>query len=207
MILTKSISRFGRNTLDALKTLQNLKELGVDVYFEQENLWLHDQRVQMLITCFFAFAQNQSEDMSRNIKWGIRQGFKRGTSGYADFTCYGFRQDAHGNLCVNDREAEVVREIFEMRAGGFSLERIADWLHENGIPSPRGKDRWSRETIRKILRNEKYVGNVLLQKTYVKNLFEGKQVANNGELDKVLIQNHHQGIIDREIFAQVNGDD
>lgn len=140
-----------------------------------------------------------------SIRWGIRQGFKCGTSGYADFACYGFRQDEHGNLSVNDREAEIVREIFEMRAGGFNLERISDWLYENGIPSPRGKDRWSRETIRKILRNEKYVGDVLLQKTYVNNLFEGKQVVNNGELDKVLIQNHHPGIIDRELFAWVNG--
>lgn len=205
LILTKSISRFGRNTLDALKTLQNLKDLGVDVYFEQENLWLHDQQVQMLITLFFALAQNESENMSRNIRWGIRQGFKRGTSGYADFACYGFYQDAHGNLSVDDREAEVVHEIFEMRAGGFTLGRISDWLYENGIPSPRGNDRWSRETISKILRNEKYVGDVLLQKTYVDNLFEGKQVANNGELDKVLIQNHHPGIIDRELFARVNG--
>ena len=85
------------------------------------------------------------------------------------------------------------------------MEQISDWLYENGIPSPRGKDRWSRETIRKILRNEKYVGDVLLQKTYVGNLFEGKQVANNGKLDKVLIQNHHPGIIDRELFARVNG--
>lgn len=205
LILTKSISRFGRNTLDALKTLQSLRELGVDVYFEQENLWLHDQQVQMVITLFFVVAQNESENMSRNIRWGIRQGFKCGSSGYADFTCYGFRQDEHGNLSVNDGEAEIVREIFEMRANGFSLERISDWLYENGIPSPRGKDRWSRETIRKILRNEKYVGDVMLQKTYVNNLFEGKQVVNNGELDKVLIRNHHPGIIDRELFAWVNG--
>lgn len=207
LILTKSISRLGRNTLDALKTLQNLKELGVDVYFEQENLWLHDQQVQMLITLFFALAQNESENMSRNIRWGVRQGFKCGTSGYADFICYGFRQDAYGNLSIDDREAEVVREIFEMRAGGFSLGRIADWLYENGIPSPRGNDRWSRETIRKILRNEKYVGDVLLQKTYVNNLFEGKQTVNNGELDKFLIQNHHYGIIQRELFEKVNRND
>lgn len=205
LILTKSISRFGRNTLDALKTLQSLRELGVDVYFEQENLWLHDQQVQMVITLFFAVAQNESENMSRNIRWGIRQGFKRGSSGYADFTCYGFRQDEHGNLSVNDGEAEIVRVIFEMRAGGFSLERISDWLYENRTPSPRGKGRWSRETVRKILRNEKYVGDVMLQKTYVNNLFEGKQVVNNGEMDKVLIRNHHPGIIDRELFAWVNG--
>lgn len=207
LILTKSISRFGRNTFDELKTLQDLRVLGVDVYFEQENLWLHDQQVQMLITLYCALAQNESENMSRNIRWGIRQGFKNGTSGFADFTCYGYRQDENGNLIVHDTEAKIVQEIFEMRAADFSLGKISDWLYENGILSPTGKERWSRETLSKMLRNEKYVGDVMLQKTFVDNLFEGKQIINTGELDRVLIQNHHQGIIDRKLFAKVNGSD
>lgn len=207
LILTKSISRFGRNTLDELKVLQDLRILGVDVYFEQENLWLHDQQVQMLITLYCALAQNESENMSRNIRWGIRQGFKNGTSGFADFTCYGYRQDESGNLIVHDTEAKIVQEIFEMRADGFSLSKISEWLFDNGILSPTGKERWSRETLNKMLRNEKYVGDVMLQKTFVDNLFEGKQTVNNGELDRVLIQNHHQGIVDRQLFAQVNAGD
>lgn len=204
LILTKSFSRFGRNTLDELCILQDLRALGVDVYFEQENLWLHDQQVQMLITMYCALAQNESENMSRNIRWGIRQRFKNGTSGFAYFACYGYCQDENGKLIIHDAEAAVVREIFEMRAAGFSMGKISDWLYENGILSPTGKERWSRETISKILRNEKYVGDVMLQKTFVDNLFEGKQVVNNGELDRVLIQNNHQGIIDREMFAMVN---
>lgn len=162
LILTKSISRFGRNTLDELRILQDLRLLGLDVYFEQENLWLHDQQVQMLITLYCALAQNESENMSRNIRWGIRQGFKSGTSGYADFVCYGYCQDKNGNLIINNEEAKVVQEIFEMRAAGFSLGRISDWLYENGISSPTGKERWSCETISKMLRNEKYVGDVML---------------------------------------------
>ena len=207
LILTKSISRFGRNTFDELKTLQDLRVLGVDVYFEQENLWLHDQQVQMLITLYCALAQNESENMSRNIRWGIRQGFKNGTSGFADFTCYGYRQDENGNLIVHDTEAKIVQEIFEMRAAGFSLGKISEWLFENRILSPSGKERWSRETLNKMLRNEKYVGDVMLQKTFVDNLFDGKQIVNNGDLDRVLIQNHHHGIIDRKLFAKVNGSD
>jgi len=167
LILTKSISRFGRNTLDELRTLQDLRALGVDVYFEQENIWLHDPQVQMLITLYCALAQNESENISRNIRWGIRQGFKNGTSGYADFVCYGYCQDKNGNLTIHDAEAKVVREIFEMRADGFSLGKISDWLYENGISSPSRKERWSRETIRKMLKNEKYVGDVLLQKTFI----------------------------------------
>jgi hypothetical protein len=100
-----------------------------------------------------------------------------------------------------------VQEIFEMRAAGFSLGKISEWLFENGISSPSGKECWSRETLSKMLRNEKYVGDVMLQKTFVDNLFEGKQIINTGELDRVLIQNHHQGIIDRKLFTKVNGSD
>jgi DNA invertase Pin-like site-specific DNA recombinase len=141
LILTKSISRFGRNTLDELKALQDLRILGVDVYFEQENLWLHDQQVQMLITLHCALAQNESENMSRNIRWGIRQGFKSGTSGFADFACYGYRQDENGNLIVHDTEAKIVQEIFEMRAAGFSLGKISEWLFENGKNKCFGNDK------------------------------------------------------------------
>ena len=177
----------------------------MDVYFEQEKLWLHDQQVQMLITLYCALAQNESENMSRNIRWGIRQGFKSGTSGFADFACYGYRQDENGNLIVHDTEAKIAQEIFEMRAAGFSLSKISEWLFENGILSPTGKEHWSRETLNKMLRNEKYLGDVMLQKTFVDNLFDGKQIVNNGELDRVLIQNHHRGIIDRKLYARVNG--
>lgn len=207
LILIKSISRFGRNALDELKTLQDLRAWGTDVYFEQENLWLHDQQVQMLITLYCALAQNESESMSRNIRWGIRHGFKNGSSGFAGFVCYGYCQNESGKLVIQDTEAAVVREIFEMRAAGFSLGKISDWLFENGISSPTGKERWSRETLSRMLKNEKYAGDVILQKTFVDDLFEGKQVINDGELDRVLIQNHHRRIIDRKLFAKVNGGD
>ena len=169
LVLTKSISRFGRNTLSALRTLQKLDTLGVDVYFEKENLWLHQKEMQMMITMFLAFAQAESESMSRNIKWGIRKGFQNGKSGYAGFTCYGYDNDGPGNLRINEAEAEIVRHIFLMRASGKSLGFISNWLFSNAVPSPTGRERWSRESISKLLRNEKYVGVVLLQKTYVKD--------------------------------------
>lgn len=204
MILTKSISRFGRNTLTFLKALQELETLGVDVFFENENLWLHEKEMQMIITMCFAIAQSESESMSRNIKWGIRHGFRNGTSGYAGFTCFGYDNDGTGSLRINEAEAQIVRQIFLMRASGHSLGSISDWLHANSILSPAGKGRWSRESIRKLLRNEKYVGDVLLQKTYVKDIFSGKQEKNEGELDQVLIQNHHPAIVSRELFDRVN---
>ena len=150
-------------------------------------------------------AQAESEEMSRSIKWGIKRGFQSGKSGYADFVCFGYKQDANGQLIADESNAEIIRRIFQMRAGGNSLGIISDWLYRNGIPSPRGKTRWSREAISKLLKNEKYAGDVLLQKTCVLDLFSGKQVKNKGQMDRYLIQGHHPAIISRELFEQVNG--
>lgn len=204
LILVKSFSRLGRNTLDMLRALRELRGLGVDVCFEEENLWLHDERMEMLITVFCAFAQSESEDMSQNIRWGVRQGFRMGTSGYADFVCYGYKRGDDGQLAINEPDAETVRRIFQMRSEGKSLGAISDWLYENKVPSPTGKERWSRETISKLLRNEKYTGDVLLQKTFVKDVLTGKQFKNQGELKQYLIQQHHPIIISKELFEQAN---
>lgn len=204
LILTKSISRFGRNTLDILRVLQELRELNVDVFFEKEDLWLHERDLQIVLTAYCAFAQAESEDMSRNIRWGIKRSFQSGTSGYADFVCFGYKRGDDGRLAIDEPDAKIVRTIFEMRADGKSLGTISDWLYEISIPSPTGKEHWSRETISKLLKNEKYVGDVMLQKTSVKDLFSGKQVRNTGELDKYLIQGHHPAVITRELFEKVN---
>lgn len=204
LILTKSISRFGRNTLDMLRSLQDLHDLGVEVYFEQENMWLSEQQIQILLTAYCALAQAESEDMSRNIKWGIKRGFEKGASGYAEFTCFGYKRGTDGRLAIDEPDAETVRKIFKMRAAGYSLGSISKWLYENKISSPMGKTSWSRETIGKLLRNEKYAGDVLLQKTFVADLFSGKQVKNQGELESFLIQEHHPAIVGRELFDIVN---
>lgn len=204
LILTKSISRFGRNTLDILRTLQNLRDLGVDVYFEQENMRLNQQQIQLLLTTYCAFAQAESEDMSQNIKWGIKRGFQNGTSGYAEFICFGYKRGGIGKLTIDKSKAKIVQEIFEMRAAGYSLGVIVDCLHKKGVPSPRGNVHWNRETISKLLRNEKYTGDVLLQKTYVEDLFSGKQKKNIGQFEKFLVQEHHPAIISRELYAAAN---
>ena len=190
LILTKSISRFGRNTLDMLRSLRELHSLGIEVYFEQENMWLNEQRMQVLLTACCAFAQAESEDMSRNIKWGIKRGFEKGTSGYAEFVCFGYKRGDDGRLVIDEPDAEIVRKMFEMRAAGYSLGTISNWLYENKIISPTGKVHWSRETISKLLRNEKCMGDVLLQKTFVVDLFLGKQVKNDGRLESFLVQGH-----------------
>lgn len=200
LFLTKSISRFGRNTLDMLQVLQDLRNSGVEVYFEQEKIWLNEQRIQVLLTACCALAQAESEDMSRNIKWGIKRGFQSGTSGYAEFVCFGYKRGSDGKLAIGEPDAKTVRKIFEMRANGQSLGAISDWLYKNNIASPTGKVRWSRETISKLLRNEKYTGDVLLQKTFVEDLFSGKQIKNRGKLEKFLIHEHHPAIVSRKMF-------
>ena len=205
LILTKSVSRFGRNTLDSLRALQELQVLGVDVYFEAEKLWLHDRQMQVLMTAYVAFAQAESEGASQSIRWGIKEGFRSGRSGYAEFVCFGYKQDDNGKLVIDEPDAKIVREIFEMRASGKSLGAISDWLYEQGVFSPTGKRRWSRETISKLLKNEKYTGDVLLQKTFVKDLFSGKQVKNVGERESFLYQDHHPAIITRDLFEKANG--
>ena len=142
--------------------------------------------------------------MSRNIKWGIKRGFEKGTSGYAEFVCFGYKRGDDGRLVIDEPDAKIVRKMFEMRAVRSSLGVISKWLYENKIVSPTGKPHWSRETISKLLRNEKYVGDVLLQKTFVQDLFSGRQVKNNGKLEKFLIQGHHPPIVSRELFTAAN---
>lgn len=118
---------------------------------------------------------------------GIQQGFRNGTSGYAEFVCYGYKRGDNGRLAIDEPNAKIVRRIFEMRADGKSLGTISAWLHENKILSPTGRERWSRETINKLLKNEKYVGDVMLQKTFIKDLLSGKQLKNKDELERYLI--------------------
>jgi len=204
LILTKSISRFGRNTLNTLITARELKALGVDVWFEKEHIHLLSEDSEMMLTAYAMFAQAESESMSRNIRAGVRYGFKSGNSGYAHFACYGYELDGDGQLVINEAQAVIVREIFTRRAAGQSLSKISEWLYEAGVKSPTGKDRWSRETLNKLLHNEKYTGDVLLQKTYISNLLDGVQIKNTGEKARYLYQNHHSAIIDKELFEKVN---
>ena len=114
--------------------------------------------------------------------------------------CFGYKRGDDGRLVIDEPDAEIVRKMFEMRAVGSSLGAISKWLYESKVPSPTGKPHWSRETISKLLRNEKYVGDVLLQKTFIADLFSGKQVRNHGELERFLIQEHHPAIVSRELF-------
>jgi site-specific DNA recombinase len=195
LILVKSISRFGRNTLEMLQAFNELKALNVKVYFEVERLSLNDPKSDLMLTIYSALAQEESETRSYSIRWGIRQGFRNGTSGFLHRTCFGYRKMANGTLAINEEEAEVVKQIYHWRDDGASLREISAKLKKRNILAPRGGKTWGAETLRKMLANEKYTGNVLLQKTYVKDVLSGKQIMNQGQLDRYLVCSNHPSIL------------
>lgn len=197
LILVKSISRMGRNTVQFLQACTELNDLGVDVYFEVEKLHISDPQAVRLLTIYASLYQNESESKSALISWGIRVRFANGSSGFANRPCYGYRRNAEGALEIVPEEAETVQQIYSWHREGWSLRTISKSLADMDIRSPRGHSKWSIETIRKILNNEKYYGNVLLQKTYISNYFTGKQSVNNGELARYLLEEHHPAVMQR----------
>ena len=203
LILTKSVSRFARNTVDALEALNTLKLLDVDVYFEVENLWLQQQTSMFSLSLFAAVAQEESVIRSENIKWGIHAGFRLGTSKLADRVCYGYQKNEHGELCIHPEHAAVVQKIFRLYLDGHSLSGISKELSACGISSPTGKEHWTPKSIDKLLSNEKYAGNVLLQKTCITDYWNHRQDKNTGELPQFFYENNHPGIIDLSAFEAV----
>lgn len=195
MILTKSAHRFARNTVDALKTIRMLRRRNIDIYFEQEDIHSLYESSEFILTLICARAQEESFSKSEDIKWGLRKSFKNLDSKYYHRICYGYTHNQDGKLAIDEEQAEIVRLIYEMAASGVSLARISAYLEDRGTPSPRGKKTWSKETLRKILNNEKYIGSVVLQKTFVENYLEHKQIKNKGQLDTYQMMGNHEAII------------
>ena len=162
IILTKSISRFGRDTVDTLEALNQLKTLGVRVIFEQEDLDTANTDSDLMISIIEAIAQAENESRSDNIKWGIKQRAAQGTSKLYNRKCYGYKNDVDGSLIIDDEEAKNVQLIFDFYLQGKSIIGIIEELEKLGIKSPTGKDKWSKRTINVMLSNEKYIGIVRL---------------------------------------------
>lgn len=203
LILTKSISRFARNTLDTIKYTRMLRAMGIGIYFEKENINTLDMDSEMLITMLGAFAQAESESISRNVAWGKRKALLDGNV-FVNFNqLYGYYLDTDGSPGINEDEASVVRFIYSQYLYGGSLRIIRNKLDEAGIPNLKGEPGWATSTIKSILTNERYCGDVLGQKTYTESVITGKSKKNNGELPQVLIQNNHPGIVAREMFYEV----
>lgn len=195
LIFVKSISRLGRNTVQFLEVCNELNQLRVEVYFEVEKLFISNPKAVKMLTIYASFYQNESEGKSYSIRWGNTARFQDGGSGLFDRPCYGYRKDEAGRLVPEPYEVGIVRNIFQWRSEECSLRTISSKLMEAGVPAPRGGKKWGTETIRKILNNEKYHGNVLLQKTYVADYSSGQQTENHGEYPQYLIKSHHEAIV------------
>lgn len=203
LIITKSISRFGRNTADTLSVLNRLRILRIDVFFENENLHLFDTAQQFLINILQGLAQADSESRSKNIKLGITYKAKNGTCKLFDRKCYGYTNDINGSIIINESEAIVVKEIFNLYLNGFSLNAIVKELSYRNINSPTGKSNWPKGTIDALLSNEKYIGNVIIGKSISDDFPYNTRRLNKGSGDKYIAFENHPSIISKEIFEMV----
>lgn len=197
IIVTKSISRFARNTVTLLETVRELKLQGIDVFFEKENLHSTSSDGELMLSILASFAQEESKSASDNMKWRIRKDFEQGRIG--SITILGYRRNADGVLEIEPTEAEIVRMIFSDYISGMGGRVIANKLNEMGIPTRQG-NLWTSPRIKEIIQNEKYIGNVLLQKYYRNNHIEKKKTRNNGELQQILVEGAHEPIIDIDTF-------
>ncbi|MGF0088472.1 recombinase family protein [Streptococcus suis] len=203
LIITKSVSRFARNTVDSLTTVRQLKEVGVEIYFEKENIWTLDSKGELLITIMSSLAQEESRSISENVTWGLRKQFAEGKVHFPYTNVLGFKAGEDGAIVVDQDEAKTVRYIFQQALIGKSPYHIAKDLTEQGIPSPSGKSQWNATTIKRMLRNEKYKGDALLQKTFTIDFLTKKKNINRGELPQYYVENNHEAIVDRETFDAV----
>ncbi len=199
LVITKSVSRFARNTVTLLKSIRELKEIGVDVYFEEQNIHTLSSEGELLLTLLASFAQAESLSASENQKWRIRKGFENGE--LLELRVMLGYNISKGEITVNEEQAVYIREIFNRFNAGASLESISKWLRKNNVVGALGGT-ISANRVRRILENEKYTGNALLQKSYRNNHIEKKMVRNFGELPMYYVENTHEAIIDMETFEK-----
>ena len=203
MIITKSISRFARNTLDCLKYIRQLKDRNIPVFFEKEAINTMDAKGEVLITIMASLAQQESQSLSQNVKLGLQFRYQNGQVQVNHNHFLGYTKDADGNLIIDPEQAEVVKRIYREYLEGYSMDRIAKGLEADGILTGAGKTKWWTSTINKILRNEKYIGDALLQKTYTTDFLNKTRVKNNGIVPQYYVEGNHEAIIPKDIFLQV----
>jgi site-specific DNA recombinase len=203
MIITKSISRFARNTVDCLHYVRMLKEKGISVYFETENIETAGTTGELLLTILSALAQDSSRNQSDVTRWGIQRKFESGKVLVNTTRFLGYDKNEDGELIINEEEAQIVRRIYREYLEGKSYNAIAKGLMKDKIKTAAGNEKWWDSTVSKILSNEKYYGDALLQKTVTVDFLSHKRIANKGLVQQYLIENNHRSIISREIFDKV----
>lgn len=199
LIITKSVSRFARNTVDSLSIIRQLKERGVEVYFEKENIYTMDSKGELLLTIMSSLAQEESRSISENVTWGKRRAAAEGKFNVAYSHFLGYDK----GMKINEEQAVIVRRIYQEFLEGKSPNRIADGLTADGIPTPYGKKIWAMSTVISILSNVKYKGDVHIQKTFTTNFLTHKSKINEGEVPQYYITGNHEAIIAPEVFDRV----
>jgi DNA invertase Pin-like site-specific DNA recombinase len=203
LIITKSISRFGRNTTDILGNIRELKKYDIDVFFELENIHTLDSNSELMLSIISAVAQEDSASKSNNIRMGIEYQLLNGTSYLYSRTCYGYKKGENGKLIIDEKQAKNVRWIFDLYLHGHSVVSIIRELKKRRIKSPSSKDVWSKRAIETLLCNEKYVGDVIVGKTFRNEFPSSKRSINRGEHKVYEATDVHEPIIQREVFDKV----
>ena len=201
LILVKSLSRFGRDAKETMTTIRRLKQMGIGVYVEMggiNTLTTPDSIVDL----YAAFDEAESQNKSDNIKFGLRRRMKSGKAMLNHSQFLGYTKGPDGVLQVVPEEAEIVRKIFELYVQGNGVRKIKRYLEEHGIKTVTGKSEWSTSTIDRMLSNEKYVGQVLMQKTYTPDFLTGKQVKNDGQLDMYLVEDAHEASLTEKLLIE-----
>lgn len=207
LIVTKSVSRFARNTVDSLTTVRQLKDAGIEIYFEKENIWTLDSKGELLITIMSSLAQEESRSISENVTWGQRKRMADGKVSFAYSRFMGLDKDKEtGKIVVNPEQAEVVKLIFRLFLEGLTPHAIAAELTNRGIKTPGGKDIWNQQTVRRMLSNEKYKGDALLQKEFTVDFLQKKLKKNEGEVPQYYVEGNHEAIISPAVFDMVQAE-
>lgn len=206
LIITKSVSRFARNTVDSLSTIRKLKEHKIECYFEKENIWTFDSKGELLLTIMSSLAQEESRSISENVKWGHRKRFADGKVSVAYSRFLGYKKGPNGGLVVVPEEARTIKLIYKLFMEGLGMKTIAKELTKRGLKTPGGKYTWSTSTVSSILRNEKYKGDALLQKSYTVDFLTKKTKINEGEVPQYYVEHDHEAIIEPQLFDFVQAE-
>ena len=201
IILVRTVSRLGRNTLDTLQIAREMMDNGIEIIFVDENISTATTDGELMLTLMACFAQTDNQSRRMNIKWGMQKKVNDGTSVLFKKKCYGFSVDDKGELVINEPEARVVRWIFQSYLSGNSLLAMQRQLLEAGVQSPSGKKKWGFKSIDGILRNEKYYGAVCINKTYMSDAVVPKRIINDGDRELIWWVDHHEPIVSKQMFA------
>jgi len=196
LIVTKSVSRFARNTVDSLTTVRKLKEHGTEIYFEKENIFIFDSKGELLITIMSSLAQEKSRSISENVTWGQRKRFADGKVSMPYKQFLGYEKGEDGTPVINEEEAAIVRLIYKLFLEGKTPAGICRYLEQQSILTPSGKHKWSQTTVDSILSNEKYKGDALLQKKFTTDFLTKKMKVNEGEVPQYYVEKSHAAIVE-----------